>query len=63
MRWLHTPTAVNFYAARDVDALYDDFVARVDIAEVTRTFRDVLSVSTEVIRRASDIARSCNCSE
>jgi len=50
-RWIHGPKEVLYYAERDVDARYEDFVSRVDIARVGLMFRDVLGITTEVLRR------------
>lgn len=50
MRYVHGPREVLFYAERDVDGAYDDFVERVDIARVGLMFRDVLGITTEVLR-------------
>lgn len=49
MRWIHQDDAVLFYAERDLDVPYDDFVSRVDIAQVGLMFRDVLGITTEVL--------------
>jgi hypothetical protein len=51
MRWSHRSDAVLFYAERDLDAPYDEFVSRVDIARVGLMFRDVLGITTEVLSR------------
>jgi hypothetical protein len=50
MRYIHGPQEVLYYAERDLDAPYDEFVARVDIARVGLMFRDVLGITTEVLR-------------
>jgi hypothetical protein len=49
MRWLYQD-AVLFYAEKDLDVPYDDFVAKVDIARAGMRFRDVLGITTEVLR-------------
>jgi hypothetical protein len=51
MRWVHDGEAVLFYVEHDLDAPYDEFVSRVDISHVGFTFRDVLGITTEVVRR------------
>ena len=51
MRYIHGPKEVLYYAERDLDAQYDDFVSRVDIAHVGLMFRDVLGITTEVLGR------------
>jgi len=50
-RWIHMPDAVLCHAEYELDAPYDDFVSRVDIATVGRRFENVLSSATEVLRR------------
>ena len=51
LRWIHRDEGVLFYAVRDLDIPYDDFVARVDISRVGDCFRDVLGITTEVLHR------------
>jgi hypothetical protein len=51
MRWIHQPDAVLCHAERDLDAPYDEFVSRVDIATVGRRFDGVLGSAIEILRR------------
>jgi hypothetical protein len=51
MRWVHSRDAVLFYAERDLDYPYDEFVSRVDISKVGLMFRDVLGITTKVVTR------------
>lgn len=54
MRFVHEPQPDRptlFYVERDLPFDYDDFVSRVDIARVGLMFRDVLGITTEVLRR------------
>jgi hypothetical protein len=51
LAWVHLPNGVQFSAFRDVDIPYDELVQRVDISRVGDCFRDVLGITTQVLRR------------
>ena len=51
LRWIHEDDGVLFYATVDLDAPYDEFVARVDVSRVGDCFRDVLGINTQVLHR------------
>ena len=51
MRYVHSPEVVLFYVERDLAIPYDEFVSRVDISKVGLMFRDVLGITTRVVKR------------
>jgi len=53
MRWIHLGDNQMFYGVVDTTFPFDDFVRRVDISRVGDCFRDVLGITTEIVRRDS----------
>lgn len=51
LKWIHLDDGALFYAVRDVDIPFDEFVQRVDISRVGDCFRDVLGITTQVLHR------------
>ena len=51
MRWIHKEDGAFFYAVRDLDLPYDQFIRRVDVSRVGDCFRDVLGIHTQVMQR------------
>ena len=51
MAWIYKEDGAFFYAIRDLDLPYDEFVKRVDVSRVGDCFRDVLGIHTQVTRR------------
>ncbi len=51
LRWMHVDGAVVFEASRTVEAAYDDWIARVDVAKAISLMADYLGGRTVVVAR------------